>query len=276
MTVPSRVLNDGNSLPQLGLGTYKLDDGEGVAAMVSALESGYRLLDTAVNYGNEEAVGEALRRSGVDRSDVVVATKVPGRDHGFDETLASLEGSLERLGLDWVDLYLIHWPNPSVDRYVDAWRAMIKARERGMVRSIGVSNFTVGHLARIIDETGVVPAVNQVELHPYFAQRAQREFHAEHGIATESWSPLARRSELLSEPVVQEAAAAHGRTPTQAVLRWHVQLGTVPIPKSSDAARQRENLDVFGFELTPGEMEAISALERGRLWDGDPDTHEEM
>ncbi|GLI26685.1 oxidoreductase [Agromyces rhizosphaerae] len=276
MTAPLRSLNDGNSLPQLGLGTYQLNDGAGVAAMVGALESGYRLLDSAVNYGNEEAVGEALRRSGVDRSDVSVTTKVPGRDHGFDETLASISGSLDRLGLDWVDLHLIHWPNPSVDRYVDAWRAMIKAREHGMVRSIGVSNFTIAHLERLIDETGVVPAVNQVELHPYFPQGDQRAFHAEHGIATESWSPLARRTELLAEPVITEIADGHGRTPTQVVLRWHVQLGSIPIPKSADATRQRENLDVFGFTLAPDEVEAISGLERGRLWDGDPDTHEEM
>ncbi len=276
MTAPLRALNDGNSLPQLGLGTYQLNDGEGVAAMVAALESGYRMLDTAVNYGNEEAVGEALHRSGVDRSDVAVTSKLPGRDHGFDETLASIEGSLERLGLDWIDLHLIHWPNPSVDRYVDAWRAMIKARERGMVRSIGVSNFTIGHLTRLIDETGVVPAVNQVELHPYFPQGEQRAFHAEQGIVTESWSPLARRTELLSEPVVTEIASAHGRTATQVVLRWHVQLGSIPIPKSSDASRQRENLDVFDFTLAQDEVDAISGLERGRLWDGDPETHEEM
>ena len=276
MTAPLRALNDGNSLPQLGLGTYKLEGGEGVAAMVAALESGYRLLDTAVNYGNEEAVGEALHRSGVDRSDVAVTSKLPGRDHGFDETLASIEGSLERLGLDWIDLHLIHWPNPSVDRYVDAWRAMIKARERGMVRSIGVSNFTIGHLTRLIDETGVVPAVNQVELHPYFPQGEQRAFHAEQGIVTESWSPLARRTELLAEPVITEIAEAHDRTPTQVVLRWHVQLGSIPIPKSSDASRQRENLDVFDFTLAQDEVDAISGLERGRLWDGDPETHEEM
>ncbi|BDZ65257.1 aldo/keto reductase [Agromyces mangrovi Wang et al. 2018] len=276
MTAPLRSLNDGNSLPQLGLGTYKLNDGEGVAAMVAALESGYRMLDTAVNYGNEEAVGAALHRSGVDRSDVAVVSKLPGRDHGFDETLASIRGSLERLGLDWIDLHLIHWPNPSVDRYVDTWRAMIKAREYGMVRSIGVSNFTIGHLTRLIDQTGVVPAVNQVELHPYFPQGAQRAFHAEQGIVTESWSPLARRTELLAEPVVTEIAEAHDRTPTQVVLRWHVQLGSIPIPKSSDASRQRENLDVFDFTLAQDEVDAISGLERGRLWDGDPETHEEM
>ena len=199
---------------------------------------------------------------------------MPGRDHGYDETIASAEGSLERLGLDRIDLYLIHWPNPSVGRWLDTWRAMIALRERGTVRSIGVSNFTEAMLTRLIDETGVVPAVNQVELHPYVPQTALRAFHAEHGIRTESWSPLARRSELLSEPVVTEIAAAHGVTPTQAVLRWHVQLGSTPIPKSASRERQIENADVFGFSLAEAEVDALSARERGRLWGGDPDTHE--
>ena len=275
ITIPTVTLNDGTDLAQLGLGTYNLRGPEGVDAIAAAIDSGYRLLDSAVNYQNEAEVGEAARRSGI-RDELTVTTKVPGRDHGYEQTLASAARSLERLGLDRIDLYLIHWPNPSVDRFVDTWRAMVELRERGTVRSIGVSNFTEPMLARLIDETGVTPAVNQVELHPYFPQAKLRAFHAAQGIRTESWSPLARRSELLTEPVLAEVAAAHGVTPTQVVLRWHTQLGSTPIPKSASPERQRENADVFGFTLTNDEVAAISALERGRLWDGDPDTHEEM
>jgi diketogulonate reductase-like aldo/keto reductase len=274
--IPTVTLNDGTALPELGFGTYKLRGDEGVAAITAAIDGGYRLLDSAVNYENEAEVGEAVRRSGVDRDDILVATKVPGRDHGFDETIVSARGSLDRLGLDRIDLYLIHWPNPSVDRYLDTWRAMIRLREEGLVRSIGVSNFTEAMLTRLMEETGVTPAVNQIELHPYFPQRALRAFHAAHGIRTESWSPLARRSDLLAEQTVHDVAAAHDVSPTQAVLRWHVQLSTTPIPKSAHPARQRENADVFGFTLTDDEVAALSRLERGRLWDGDPETHEEM
>ena len=191
-----------------------------------------------------------MRRSGVDRDELLVTSKIPGRHHGCDEAIASIEASLRELGLDRIDLQLIHWPNPSVGKYVDTWRGMIDARERGLVRSIGVSNFTEAMLTELIDETGVTPAVNQVELHPYFPQGALRAFHAEHGIRTESWSPLARRSELLTEQVLQELAEIHGVTPTQVVLRWHVEVGSTPIPKSADPERQRENADVFGFSLT--------------------------
>lgn len=276
MTIPTVTLNDGTSFPELGFGTYTLNGPEGVDAVVSAIHAGYRLLDTAVNYGNESEVGEAVHRSGLDRDDLIITTKIPGRDHGYDEAIASARGSLGRLGLDRIDVLLIHWPNPSVDRYLDTWRGMIRLREEGLVRTIGVSNFTEPMLTRLIAETGVVPAINQVELHPYFPQAALRAFHADHGIRTESWSPLARRSELLAEPLIGEVARAADVTPTQAVLRWHVQLGTTPIPKSATPARQRENADVFGFALTDGQMDAISHLERGRLWDADPDTHEEM
>ncbi|MBN9180253.1 aldo/keto reductase [Microbacterium sp.] len=275
-SIPGIPLNDGTAFPELGLGTYKLQGDAGIDAMVAAIGSGYRLLDTAVNYQNETEVGEAVRRSGLDRDELIVATKIPGRDHGYDGALASARGSLDRLGLERIDLYLIHWPNPSVDRYLDTWRAMIDLRAQGLVRSIGVSNFTEPMLTRLIDETGVTPAVNQVELHPYFPQEALRTFHAERGIRTESWSPLARRSELLTEPVILDIAAVHGVTPRQVVLRWHVELDATPIPKSADPARQRENMDVFGFELRADEVVAISGLERGRLWGGDPDTHEEM
>lgn len=275
-TIPTVTLNDGIAFPLLGLGTYNLRGEDGVAAVRAAIDSGYRLLDTAVNYENEREVGEAVRTSGVDRGDLFVTTKIPGRHHGYDEAIASTNESLALTGLDYVDLSLIHWPNPSVDKYLDTWRAMIDLRERGLLRSIGVSNFTEAMLTRLIDQTGVTPAVNQVELHPYFPQGALRAFHAEHGIRTESWSPLARRTELLHEQVLTDAAAIHGVTPTQVVLRWHVQIGSTPIPKSADPQRQRENADVFGFALTDDEVAAISAFERGRLWGGDPDTHEEM
>ena len=276
MTAPVYPLRDGNTIPAIGLGTYGLNEQSGVEAIESGIADGYRLLDTAYNYGNEDVVAEAIRRSGVDRSDLVVTTKLPGRHHGFEETLASFEQSRSRLDLDWVDLYLIHWPNPRVDKYVDSWRAMIKLLERGVVRSIGVSNFSVPMLQRLIDETGVVPVVNQVELHPYFPQAELRAFHEANGIRTESWSPLAKRSELLTEPVIEQLAAGLGVTPAQLVLRWHIELGSVPIPKSADAARRRENFDVFGFQLAPEHVDAISALERGRLWGADPDTHEEL
>ncbi|WP_137843013.1 aldo/keto reductase [Microbacterium sp. 2FI] len=276
LNIPTVTLNDGTWFPELGLGTYNLRGEEGIDAIVAAISSGYRLLDTAVNYENEREVGEAVRRSDVERDDLLVVSKIPGRHHGFDEAVDSIQGSLGLLGLDRIDLQLIHWPNPSVGKYVDTWRGMIEARERGLVRSIGVSNFTEAMLTELIDETGVTPAVNQVELHPYFPQEALRAFHAEHGIRTESWSPLARRSELLTEQLLQELAVVHDVTPTQVVLRWHTQLGSTPIPKSADPDRQRENADVFGFTLTDDQVAVISGLERGRLWDGDPDTHEEM
>ncbi|QOC24447.1 aldo/keto reductase [Microbacterium hominis] len=275
VTIPTVSLNDGTAFPELGFGTYTLRGDDGVAAIEAAIGAGYRLLDSAVNYQNEVEVGEAVRRTGI-RDELIVTTKVPGREHGYEETVRSAHGSLERLGLDRIDLYLIHWPNPSVDRYVETFRAMIDLRRDGKVGSIGVSNFTAAMLTRLIDETGVTPAVNQVEMHPYFPQDALRAFHAAHGIRTESWSPLARRSELLSEQVVADVAAAHGVSPTQAVLRWHTQLGSTPIPKSATPARQVENADVFDFTLTDAEIRAISGLERGRLWDGDPETHEEM
>ena len=276
LTIPDTTLDDGTAFPELGLGTYKLTGADGVASIVSAIQLGYRLLDTAVNYGNEAEVGEAVRSGGIDRDRLIVATKIPGRDHGFDSAQASARGSLERLGLDRIDLLLIHWPNPSADLYVDTWRGMIQLQEKGVATSIGVSNFTEAMLTRLIDETGVAPVVNQVEMHPYFPQAELRRFHEARNIRTVSWSPLARRTELLEEPVIYEIADAHAVTPTQVVLRWHTQLASTPIPKSADPERQRENADVFGFALSAEQLEAVSSLARGRLWDGDPDTHEEM
>jgi 2,5-diketo-D-gluconate reductase A len=278
MPLPTYTLNDGSALPAIGFGTYPLRGDEAVATIVSAIEAGYRLLDTAVNYRNEDVVGQAVRASGLPREELLVCSKIPGRDHGYDDAIASTHASLERLGLDYLDLHLIHWPNPRVGRYVEAWRALIDLREQGLVRTIGVSNFTEAHLERIIEETGVTPAVNQVELHPYFPQVETRAVNERLGIRTESWSPLGKRQAPFAEPAVAGAAEAHSVTPAQVILRWQVQLGAIPIPKSSTPERQRQNLDVFGFALTDDEMAAITGLARrdGRLFGGDPDTHEEM
>lgn len=277
-SIPTHTLTDGSTLPAVGFGTYPLRGDEGIEAIASALQVGYRLLDTAVNYENEAEVGEAIRRSGVPRDQIQVASKLPGRDHGYDDAVASVRGSLTRLGLDHLDLELIHWPNPSVGRYPDAWRALVDLQREGLVRSIGVSNFTEEHLTRIIRDTGVAPVVNQIELHPYFPQAEMRAVHARLGIRTESWSPLGKRQAPFTEPPVAAAAEAHGVTPGQVILRWQVQLGSIPIPKSATPERQRQNLDLFGFELSVDEVAAISALGRpdGRLFGGDPDTHEEQ
>lgn len=273
--IPSHTLNDGTTIPALGLGTWPMDDAEAERAVTTALETGYRLIDTAANYRNETGVGRAVARAGVPREEIVVTTKLPGRHHGYEETLASFEESRARLGLEYVDLYLIHWPLPRVDRYVDAWRAMIDLRERGLVRSIGVSNFTADHIGRLERETGVLPSVNQIELHPYFPQEDLRAHHAAKGVLTESWSPLGRGSKLLDDLAVAAVAEAHGVTPAQAVLRWHLQLGALPVPKSSDPARQRANLDVFGFALDDAQMRTLSDRAHRRIG-GDPEVHEEF
>ena len=272
------TLNDGHVLPVIGFGTYPLTGDDGIAAVTSAIGVGYRLLDTAVNYGNEEEVGEAIRRSGVPRDELLVTSKIPGRHHGYDDALASTKESLHRLGLEHLDLHLIHWPNPSVGKYVEAWQALVDLQTQGLVRSVGVSNFTEAHLARIVEATGVTPAVNQIELHPYFPQAEMRAVHERLGIRTEAWSPMGKRQAPFGEPAVADAAARHGVTPGQVILRWHVQLGSLAIPKSATPERQRQNLDLDGFELTDDEVAAITALGRrdGRLFGGDPDTHEEM
>jgi diketogulonate reductase-like aldo/keto reductase len=276
--IPRLHLNDGNTLPAIGFGTYPLRGEEAVAAIGSALEIGYRLLDTAVNYGNEADVARAVRESGLAREDVQITSKLPGRHHGYADAIRSVEESLDRMQLDYLDLHLIHWPNPSVDKYVEAWQALVDLRARGRLRSIGVSNFTQAHLHRIIDETGVVPAVNQIELHPRFPQERMRAVNRELGIITEAWSPMGKARAPLEEPAVVEAAQHHGVTPGQVILRWHIQIGSLPVPKSATPQRQRENFDVFGFELDDDEVAAISALGEpdGRLFGGDPDIHEEM
>ncbi|MFJ9856656.1 aldo/keto reductase [Streptomyces albogriseolus] len=274
-SIPQHTLDDGTMIPALGLGTWPMDDAEAERAVTSALHAGYRLIDTAANYRNETGVGRAVAGAGVPREEIVVTTKLPGRHHGYEETLASFEESRARLGLEYVDLYLIHWPLPRVDRYVDSWKAMIKLREDGLVRSIGVSNFTPAHIERLEKETGVLPSVNQVELHPFFPQEELRAYHADKGVLTESWSPLGRGSRLLDDLAVAAVADAHGVTPAQAVLRWHVQLGAVPVPKSSDPRRQRANLDVFGFELDDAQMRTLSDRAHRRIG-GDPEVHEEF
>lgn len=274
----THALNDGTTIPAVGFGTYPLRGEDGIAAIVSALEVGYRLLDTAVNYENEAEVGEALRRSGIPRDQVMVASKIPGRHHAYDDAVASVEGSLQRLGIEQLDLGLIHWPNPGRDLYGQAWQALVDLRGRGLVRSIGVSNFAEAHLQRIIDETGVTPVVNQVELHPRFPQPRMRHVHERLGIRTESWSPLGKRNAPLQEPAVTGPAQRYDVTPAQVVLRWQLQLGCLPIPKSATPARQRRNLELEGFALTDDEVRAITALGQpdGRLFGGDPDTHEEL
>ncbi|MFD8308670.1 aldo/keto reductase [Streptomyces sp. NPDC059690] len=275
VSIPTYSLNDGTRLPAVGLGTWPMSDAEAERAVAEALGLGYRLVDTATNYRNESGVGLGVARGGVPREEIVVTTKLPGRDHGYEETLASFEDSRRRLGLEYVDLYLIHWPLPRVDRYVDSWRAMIKLREDGLVRSIGVSNFTAEHIERLEKETGVLPSVNQIELHPLFPQEELRAFHTAKGVRTESWSPLGRGSDLLDDPALVSIAEDLGVTPGQVVLRWHTQLGAVPIPKSSDPGRQRANLDVFGFELDAEQMRAVADRAHRRLG-GDPEVHEEF
>ena len=276
--IPRYTLNDGQSVPVIGFGTYPLRGDDGVEAMVHALEAGYRLLDTAVNYGNEEEVGEAVRRSGLPREDIQVTSKIPGRHHEYDQAIGSVEESLRRLRFDYLDRVLIHWPNPGVGKYVEAWRALVELRNRGLVRSIGVSNFTEQHLHAVIEDSGVTPAVNQVELHPYFPQQEMLRVHSDLDIQTEAWSPLGKRSAPFAEPPVSEPSERYGVTPAQVILRWHLQRRSLPLPKSSTPQRQRQNLDLFGFELTDAEVDAITALARpdGRLFGGDPDNHEEM
>ena len=274
----SHTLNDSTEVPAVGFGTYPLKDEEGITAIVGALEAGYRYLDTAVNYGNETEVGEALRRSGLPREDVRIATKIPGRFHAKDLALTSLRDSAQRLGVEQIDVGLIHWPNPSVGLYVEAWQALVEAQQEGLVRTIGVSNFTGEHLRRIIDETGVTPAINQIEVHPLFPQQEMLQVDADLGILTQAWSPMGKRSAPFEAEPVAAAAKAHDVSPGQVILRWHLQRGVMPLPKSATPSHQADNLDVFGFELSQQEVDAISALGRpdGRLFGGDPDTHDEQ
>ncbi|MFP7761168.1 aldo/keto reductase [Marisediminicola sp. LYQ134] len=267
---PLLPLSDGHTIPQLGLGVYKIDDAEAEAVVETAISLGYRHIDTATLYGNERGVGDGMRASGVDRDDLFVTTKVWQDDHGFDATLRAFARSLERLALDYVDLYLIHWPAPRQDRYVDTWRALERLKADGVVRSIGVSNFHPHHLERLRIETETSPVINQVELHPWLPQHETRRYGREHGILTEAWSPLAR-GRVLDDPVLAGLGEKHGVSPARVVLRWHIQQGLVVIPKSVSADRIRDNADVFGFELDTDDLAAIASLESGERTGLDPD-----
>jgi 2,5-diketo-D-gluconate reductase A len=268
--VPDVALRDAVEIPQLGFGVFQVPPPETADVVIQALSAGYRHLDTAAAYRNEAAVGEALRTSGLDRGEVFVTTKCWNDDHGFDEAKAACAASLRRLEFEYVDLYLIHWPVPSTARYVDTWKAFIELREQGLTRSIGVSNFQPAHLRRLIEQTGETPAINQIELHPYFQQAELRRQHRELGVVTEAWSPLAQGA-VLSDPAIVEIAGAHAKTPGQVVIRWHLQLGNVVIPKSVTPERIRENFDVFDFELSESEMQAIEDLDAGKRIGPDPD-----
>jgi 2,5-diketo-D-gluconate reductase A len=266
-TLQTVTLNNGLAMPQLGFGVWQVPDDQAFTAVTQALEAGYRSIDTARLYHNEVGTGRAIRESGVAREDVFLTTKLWNDDHGHDQALRAFDASVERLGTDYVDLYLIHWPTPSQGKYVDTWRALEKIAADGRAKAVGVSNFTVPTLTRLLAETDLVPAVNQIELHPYFAQSELRAFHAEHGIATEAWSPLGQGKTLLAEPVLTAIAVKHGKSAAQVVLRWHLQIGNVAIPKSVTPSRIRENIDVFDFELDADDLAAISGLDRedGRI-----------
>lgn len=278
LNIPEITLNDGLKVPAIGLGTYSLKGADGVKSIAGAIDLGYRLIDTAFNYENEGAVGKAVKRSSAPREELLICSKLPGRRHAYQEALVTIEESLYRAGLDYYDLYLIHWPNPKQDRYVEAWQAMIEARKRGYIRSIGVSNFLPEHNERLVRETGVAPSLNQIELHPYFDQTHQREKDAEYGIVAEAWSPLGRGHQMLQDERIAQIAAAHGKTPSQIILRWHTQLGAIPIPKAGSLQHQKENLELFDFELSEAEMNVIRSFgdEGGRLWGQDPAEYEEF
>lgn len=260
---PLITLNDGHQIPQLGLGTWPLDDAQAAAAVVQAVEAGYRHIDTAVKYGNENGVGDGVRSAGVDRSELFITTKLDGTYQGQDRAIEGLEGSLRRLGLDYVDLLLIHWPLPARDEFVSTWKTFERLQDEGKVRSIGVSNFKPTHLERLIAETDVLPAVNQIQLSPAITRTADRAYNYAHGIVTESWSPLGASTELLSAPILSVLAEKYSKTPAQIVLRWHVQNGLVAIPKTANPQRMRENLDVFDFALDGLDLAELAVLDEG-------------
>ena len=266
-------LNDGTQIPQLGFGTWQTPEEQAAAAVSAALLAGYRLIDTASIYGNEAGVGEGLLVSGVPREEIFITTKLWNSHQGYDEALRAFDNSLKRLRFDYVDLYLIHWPMARRGRYLDSWRALVALKNEGRARSIGVSNFQVPHLKHLLDETGVVPSVNQIELHPYFQQRSLRAFHAQHGIVTESWSPIGQGGALLRDEHVLRVAQKHRKTAAQVVLRWHLDNGLVTIPKSVNPERIRENFNVFDFRLETEDIALLDGLDnlKGRLGP-DPDT----
>ncbi|MEU2585561.1 aldo/keto reductase [Streptomyces avermitilis] len=270
--VPPITLNNGVEMPQLGFGVWQVPDDEAERAVATALEAGYRSIDTAAIYGNEEGTGKAIATAGIPRADLFVTTKLWNSDQGYDSTLRAFDVSLEKLGLDYIDLYLIHWPLPARGQFVETYKAFEKIYADGRAKAIGVSNFLPEHLRTLIDATSVIPAVNQIELHPHLQQHAAREFHAEHGIATEAWSPLGSGKGLLEVPAIVAIARKHERTPAQVVLRWHIQLGNIVIPKSVTPSRIKENIEVFDFSLDDEDIAAISALNEDRRLGPDPAT----
>jgi diketogulonate reductase-like aldo/keto reductase len=278
ISIPEITLNDGVTLPVIGLGTYTLKGNEGANAIQSAIELGYRLIDSAYNYENEGTVGEAIRRSSVPREQLRITSKLPGRYQEYDKAVYTIQESLYRAHLDYYDLYLIHWPNPSQDHYVEAWQALIDAKKWGLIRSIGVCNFLPEHIERLEKETGVKPSINQIELHPYFNQEQQRKWHEEHNITTESWSPFTRGLKDLQIETIQSIAKQHNKSISQVILRWHYQLGAIAIPKSASPVRQLENISIFDFSLNEREMSMISTLSRpdGRMNNQDPAIYEEF
>jgi len=267
--IPQIELHDGVEIPQLGFGVFQVPPDETRATVEEALAAGYRHIDTAAAYRNEKGVGEAIAASGIPREELFVTTKLWNSQQGHDEALAAFESSLGRLGLDRVDLYLIHWPMPAEDLFVDTWRAFERIHEEGGARTIGVSNFRVEDLERLEQETSTRPTVNQIELHPWLQQAELRRWHAEHGVATEAWSPLAK-SRRLDDETIASIAAAHGKSPAQAILRWHLQLGDIVFPKSSTPERMRENIDIFDFELSAEEMDRVEGLDVGERTGPDP------
>jgi len=278
MDVPTIQGRSGLTLPAIGLGTYSLDGFDGTGSILEAIQLGYRLLDSAFNYENEGAVGAGVRRCGLARHELIVTSKLPGRHHRYEDAITTVEESVLRMGLDAIDIYLIHWPNPLEDHYVEAWRALIDARDRGLVKYIGVSNFLPEHIERLRKETGELPALNQIELHPYFPQTEQLAYHRENSIITESWSPLGRGSDLLANSVIADIAAEHRVTPAQVLLAWHVHIGALPIPKSKSLERLRENFDIFEISLTDNDIASIATLARtdGRLAGQDPSVYQEF
>src|SRR5690625_2585929 len=276
--VPEITLNDGLTLPAIGFGTASLKGHVGVNAITHAIHNGYRLLDSAFNYENEGAVGEAVRRSDVPREALKITSKLPGRHHAYDQAVTTIQESLYRANLDYYDLYLIHWPNPKQDMYLEAWQALIDAKKWGLIRSIGVCNFLPEHIERLEKETGVKPSINQIELHTFFNQQEQRTWHEAHNIKTESWSPIGRANAALQNDIIQDISKKHNKPVAKFILRWHYQLGTIPIPKSASPERQLENISIFDFALRDQEMASIATLSRpdGRNKDQDPAVYEEF
>jgi 2,5-diketo-D-gluconate reductase A len=269
--VPGIELNNGTTIPQLGFGVFQIDPSDTAEAVTTALEAGYRHIDTAQMYGNEAEVGQAIAKSDIPRDQLWITTKCNNSNHGYDDAQSALDESLQKMGLDHVDLYLIHWPLPGKDLYVDTWKGFEKAQSDGKSRTIGVSNFQPHHLDRLLSETETVPAVNQIELHPHMQQAGLRSYHERHGIRTEAWSPIGQGRGLLDAPELSEIAQAHGKSPAQVVLRWHVQIGNIVFPKSSTAERIRENYAIFDFELGDDEVERINRMERAERLGPDPD-----